>query len=399
MEPLSFGIFMPPYHHPQHKAALALQTDLRHIEFLDELGFEQAWFGEHHSGGYEIYASPEIMIAAASQRTTRIKLGSGVVSLPYHHPFMVADRMVFLDHLTRGRVLFGVGPGALPADSYMMGIDYNLLRHRMEESLEAILELLDSDEPVNRKTDWFELHDARLQLRSFTQPRVSVTVASALSPSGPRLAGRHGLGLLSIGGTSDAALELLATTWSVITEQAATHDQVVSRADWGIVGMLHIAPTETEAVAETRYGLKDFYEYRHAATPTQLYKEGEDLSHEQIVERVNSTGGGVIGTPAMATEYIQNLLDKTGGFGTFLFTANDWADPAATRRSWELFAREVAPQFDGSCDARLRSYRWTKERKGQLLDRFFGGIQHAKDDYAAEQKLAHEEKDRGAAAG
>jgi limonene 1,2-monooxygenase len=395
MHQLRFGIFMPPYHHPEIGAALAIETDLEHIAYLDRLGFDQAWFGEHHSGGYEIYPSPEIMIAAAAQRTKQIRLGSGVVSLPYHHPLMVADRIVFLDHLTRGRLMFGVGPGALPADSYMMGMDYNHLRHRMEEALDAILELLDSDEPVNRRTEWFELVDARLQLKSYNQPRLNVTVASALSPSGPRLAGRYGLGLLSIGGTSDAALELLASTWSVMTEQADEHGQTVRRDDWAIVGMLHLAPTEKEAIEETRYGLKDFYEYRHAATPTQLYKEGENLSHEQIVERVNSTGAGVIGTPAMAREHIQNLLDKTGGFGSFLFTANDWADPAATRRSWELFAREVAPQLDGTCDARLRSYRWTKERKPDLLDRFFGGIQKAKDEYAAERKLTEDDKSAG----
>src|SRR3546814_11599505 len=83
---------------------------------------------------------------------------------------MLADRMVLLDHLTRGRVMFGVGPGALPSDAYMMGIEVARQREMMEESLEAILELLAGEKPVNRSTDWFTLRDARLQLRPYSDP-------------------------------------------------------------------------------------------------------------------------------------------------------------------------------------------------------------------------------------
>src|SRR5205807_1685292 len=121
--------------------------DLELIERLEELNFDEAWVGEHHSAGYEIIASPEVFIAAAAERTRRIKLGTGVSSLPYHHPFMLADRMVLLDHLTQGRAMFGVGPGALPSDAFMMGIDPVKQRPMMEESLEAILQLLAGDEP------------------------------------------------------------------------------------------------------------------------------------------------------------------------------------------------------------------------------------------------------------
>ncbi len=158
---LRFGLFMP-YHNPRRNPTASIEQDLRHVEELDRLGYDEVWFGEHHSGGYEIIPSPEIMIAAAAQRTRRIDLCSGVISLPYHHPLMVADRIVFLDHLTRGRVRVGVGPGALVADSQMMGMDYNQLRPRMEEALDAILELLDTPGPVGRKTEWFTLDDARL---------------------------------------------------------------------------------------------------------------------------------------------------------------------------------------------------------------------------------------------
>src|SRR5438046_7038937 len=162
--PLRFGIFLAPFHRPGQNPTLALERDLQLIEHLDRLGYEEAWIGEHHSGGWELIASPEVFIAAAAGRTKHIKLGTGVSSLPYHHPLMLADRMVLLDHLTRGRVMFGVGPGQLTSDAHMLGIDPMRQRPMMEQSLEAIVALLTSDEPVTIETDWFTLRDASLQL-------------------------------------------------------------------------------------------------------------------------------------------------------------------------------------------------------------------------------------------
>ena len=147
--PLRFGIFMAPFHPAGQNPTLAIERDLELIVRLDELGYDEAWVGEHHSAGLEIIASPEVFIAAAAQRTNHIRLGTGVSSLPYHHPLILADRIVQLDHMTRGRTMFGVGPGALPSDAYMMGIAPDTQRIRMEESLGAIIQLLTSDEPVN----------------------------------------------------------------------------------------------------------------------------------------------------------------------------------------------------------------------------------------------------------
>src|SRR5437016_11212449 len=166
--PLKFGIFLAPFHPVGQNPTLALQRDLELIELLDELGYDEAWIGEHHSAGYEIIASPEVFIATAAERTKHLRLGTGVSSLPYHHPLILADRMVLLDHLTRGRAMFGVGPGALPSDAFMMGIEVERQRELMEEALEAILPLLEGSEPVNRQTDRFTLHDASLQMRPYT---------------------------------------------------------------------------------------------------------------------------------------------------------------------------------------------------------------------------------------
>ncbi|KAA9156755.1 LLM class flavin-dependent oxidoreductase [Amycolatopsis acidicola] len=378
---LRFGVFLPPYHNPRRDPTSALDQDLRHVEELDRLGYAQVWFGEHHSGGFEYIASPELMIAAAAQRTARIELCSGVISLPYHHPLMVADRIVLLDHLTRGRVRIGFGPGALVADAQMMGLDYNLARPRMEEALDAILELLDSPDAVHRKTDWFTLDDARLQLQSYTQPRVRLAVAAAMSPNGPKLAGRYGLGLLSVGGTSAKAAELLEQTWDITTVEARKTGQTVDRADWTIVGNVHLAETEEQAIEDTRYGLREFLDYRHVTSPMKMIAPGEEVSHEELVHRVNESGFGCIGGPERVTEYIQSIVDRTGGFGTFLLTAHDWADPAATSHMYELVASDVMPRFTGATAALHRSYAWTKERKEGFNERFDTGIRKATESY------------------
>src|SRR3954454_12864135 len=239
--PLKFGIFLAPFHPVGQNPTLALERDLDLVVHLDSLGFDEAWMGEHHSAGYEIIASPEVFIAVASQRTTNIKLGTGVSSLPYHHPLILADRMILLDHLTRGRTMFGVGPGALPSDAFMMGIDPAKQREMMEEALEAILALLDGSEPVTRETDWFTLRDARLQLRPYTHPRFEVCVAAQVSPSGPRAAGRFGCGLLSIGATSRGGFDVLGSHWTVMQERAEVSGRPApARRQWRLVGPMHL---------------------------------------------------------------------------------------------------------------------------------------------------------------
>src|SRR5712671_4738525 len=139
--PMRNGIFLAPFHPLDQDPTEAIHRDLELVANLDRLGYEEAWIGEHHSAGFEIIASPEVFVAAAAERTKRIKLGSGVISLPYHNPLMAANRVLQLDHQTKGRFMFGVGPGLLPSDAFAMGIDPATQRDRMVESIDVILKL------------------------------------------------------------------------------------------------------------------------------------------------------------------------------------------------------------------------------------------------------------------
>ena len=263
---LRAGIFLAPFHPLDEDPTEAIHRDLDLVEFLDRIGFDEAWIGEHHSGGYEIIASPELFIAAAAMRTQRIKLGTGVVSLPYHNPLMVADRIIQLDHMTRGRAMFGVGPGLLPSDAFMLGIDVAKQRDRMLEALDVILRLM-RGEVVTEKTEWYDLRKARCQLRPYTHPMPEVAVASSVTPSGGRAAGTYGLGMLCVAATVSGGYDALETNWRVAGEFAAKRGEKMDPSRLRLVGPMHIAETREKARENVRYGLDKWVDYFSKISP------------------------------------------------------------------------------------------------------------------------------------
>ena len=384
---LRFGIFLAPFHPVGQNPTLALHDDLAWIEHLDRLGYDEAWIGEHHSAGFEIIASPEVFIATAAERTSFIRFGTGVSSLPYHHPLMLADRMVLLDHLTRGRVMLGCGPGALPSDAFMMGIDVARQRDMMEESLEAILRLLAGD-VVTMETDWFTLRDARLQLLPYTQPRFEVAVAAQVSPAGPRAAGRFGCSLLSIGATTQGGFDLLGSHWDVMEERAEQFSIPADRRQWRLVAPIHVAETKEQAYRDVEFGLADWIDYFRRVAALPLAPDASGAT--ELADTMNASGFAVIGTPDDVIAQIERLVDQSGGFGTFLCMGHDWADRAATHRSYELLAREVMPRFQGSATSLTSSRDWAAEHRPEFIGAAGGAVMSAIQTHHAEREARAE---------
>lgn len=357
------GIFLAPFHPVDEDPTLAIQRDLELVEHLDRLGYAEAWIGEHHSAGYEIIASPELFIAAAAERTQQIRLGTGVVSLPYHNPLMVANRIIQLDHQTRGRVMLGVGPGLLPSDAAMLGIPVSAQRDRMKESLEVILRLF-KGETVTEKTDWFDLTEASCQLRPYSDPHPEIAVASTITPHSAKLAGTHDLGLLCVAATVAAGYDALGTNWQIANDAASDQGREMDRSRWRVVGPVHIAETREEAFANVEYGLQKWVDYFAAINPTAA---GDDLGSKSPAEAMVESGRAVIGTPDDAIEQLQRLWDQTGGFGTFLQLAHNWANRENTFKSYELFARHVTPHFNGANRDRVASLASVTDRSTELI--------------------------------
>lgn len=356
MSRMRFGIAMFPHHTAlRENPTLQLERDLDLAVHADRLGFDEVWFGEHHSSGVETITSPEIMIATAAERTSRVRLGASVTSLSYHHPLMITSRMVMLDHLTRGRLMWGMGPGSHALDAIMMGIDPLNTRRMMEESIEAVHALLAFDGPVTRRTDWFELVDAELQMAPYSES-IDTRVASMASPSGPRLAGKYGTGILSLGATAKAGFNFLSSTWDIVEEEAARSGKTVSKDRWGLVVPMHLAETDEQARADVRKGLKEWAGYAPLVNPVPFGEPQTEAELDALIDAFNAEEFAVIGTPERAIKLIEKLREQSGGAGTVLLFALDWAQPAEMFKSYDLFARYVMPQFQGQIAPREASY-------------------------------------------
>ncbi len=380
---LRFGIFMAPFHPAGENPTLALQRDLELIEHLDMLGFDEAWIGEHHSAGSEIIASPEIFIAAAAERTRNIKLGTGVVSISYHNPYMVAERAVLLDHLTRGRFMLGLGPGALPTDAMMIGLDQSQTRQLLEDGTDVVMALLRSDEPVTFQNARWDLHEARLHLRPYSD--FDIAIAAVASPSGPRLAGKHGLGLLSIGATQAAGFDVLGLHWDVMEERAATFATTVARDAWRLVGMCHVAETREQAYKDVEYGMAQWFDYfQHTAAFPQM-DVGQSVTVRDMITSVVEGGLGAIGTADDVGAQIERLAKQSnGGFGAYLMMAHEWANPEATKRSFELVARRVMPEFQGQGYSTLNAKERARNARPALAEQSMAAVTMMTEKYAAE---------------
>ena len=363
MANMRFGVFLAPHHPIGENPTLQLQSDLKLASHLDELGYDEFWCGEHHSTGWEVIASPEIFLAAAAERTQRIRLGTGVISLPYHHPFMVAQRLVQLDHQSRGRLIFGSGPGALPSDAHTLGLDPMLLRDRQDEAMGVIRKLFEGEERFSYESDWFKLRDAKLHLKPL-QENMEFAVASQISPSGMTLAGKHQAGVLSIGAMVAEGMRSLPTQWSFAEESAAKHGNSVDRKNWRIVMNWHIAETRKEARLQAKEGLLRHNNDYSVATlnPDEgtIYKSPDDAV-DGVAFSENSTA--VIGTPDDLIAKIKEMISITGGFGCVIGFAHDWANRENTLKSWDLVARYVIPEINGLLDDYRESHEFVTNNR------------------------------------
>lgn len=369
------GIFLAPFHPVDEDPALCLQRDLELIEWLDQLGYEEAWIGEHHSAGFEIIASPELFIAAAAERTKRIRLGTGVVSLPYHQPLMVANRIIQLDHMTKGRVMFGAGPGLLPSDAHMLGIDPTTQRDRMAQALDVILRLF-RGETVSEKTEWYTLNNARAHLLPYSKPYPEVAVASAITPSGGRLAGKYDLGMLCFAATQMEGFNALAFNWQVANEiSQELRGAPMNPERLRLVGPVHVAESREQARANVAFGIHKWRDYFSRINPIGAQADtGADP-----IEAMIKSGAAVIGTPDDAIAQIERLQKAQGAFGCFLQMAHNWANFTETKKSYDLWQRHVAPHFRNANANREASLAWVTRDGAQLMG---GAIKAAQEMFA-----------------
>jgi limonene 1,2-monooxygenase len=349
---------MMPIHHPSENPALAFDRDISLIHLADALDFDEFFIGEHHSGGWETMPAPEMVLAKAAAHAQRIRLGTSVLSLPFHHPFHVAERMAFLDHLTRGRVILGVGPCNLVTDKKLFGMSNDKLHLMLAESVDIIVRLLESPDPIDYDGRFWSFKEMRLQLRSYQQPRVPLAIASSGNPVSLELAGKYGMLLLSPAGKKRKHAE----QWNNVNAAAARNGIAISRDNWRIATCVYLAETREQAWSEVEAGIGREMEYFFAIGLKAPYEAYPGQPAHEITPRSGADRRDwIVGTPDDAIAHIERMQAETGGFGGLMLTTHEWTGSEKLRKSLELFARYVIPHFRGH----TRGYRdeWQRLRQ------------------------------------
>jgi len=357
---MKFSLFLMPCHHPSENPALAFQRDIELIQMGDKLGFDDAFIGEHHSGGWETMPAPEMALSMAAANAPRINLGTSVFSAPFHHPFYLAERMCFLDHLTRGRAILGVGPSSLVTDKILFNMAEEDTYPKLHEAIDIIVRLLESEEPISHKGEFWQFEDMRLQLGSYQRPRLPLALPSAATPANLELIGKHGMIWMSPAGKNrkDAA-----KNWEIVKKGAADAGREADRDNWRIATYMHLCETREQAWDEVRAGMMREADYfskiglrgHYEAYPGQPFEEFTPESCADIRD-------WVIGTPDDAIAWIEDKIEYTGGFGGVMLHCHEWTNFDKIRNSLEMFARYVMPHFQGRNRVLHDEWRMIQER-------------------------------------
>jgi limonene 1,2-monooxygenase len=382
---MRFGAFHIPIRDIVEDPQLALRRDLELIDLFDHLSYDEFWVGEHHSGGWANILAPELVIAAAAERTRHIKLATGVTSLPYHNPYMVASRAIQLDHLTRGRFILGVGAGSLPVDAYMLDMKQTDTRPRTTEALKVMMHLLTSDDPITYKADWFSLREAQLQMGPFSRPGLEIGISSAQTPASMKLAGQYGLGVMSFGAPRPGwPPPPLSQNWLVAEAEAKKFGKQIDRKNWRLAFTVYVAETREEAFADVRAGFDHWLHAYWGAIGLDINVPG--VPRNRLLEHWVETDGALVGSVDDVAAAIERHQVATGGFGTLLHMTHDWASWEKTKRSYELFARYVAPRFTGALRRSKLSQDMVQRVTPTLLEETFAGVRAAEQEVAASQE-------------
>ena len=354
---MKFGFFMMPSHHHTENPTLAFERDLELIEYAESLGFDEFWVGEHHTGGWETIPAPDIFLAAAATRTKRIRLGTAVINLSYHHPFHVAERMAFLDHLAYGRIMLGCGPGVLPPDIKLFGLEQPNLRPMMNESLDIILKLYREEGPVSYEGEYWQIKDMEVQVKPYQHPHLPIYMVSSGSGNSIRVAAERGLGVIS-GVYSPPNAMNISQQWQAYEDLATQAGHLASRQEWRLSTNIYVAESMEEALNDVSAGILNDarqYFFNIGAKPTYEAYPGQpadEITAEQIIDQRRL----IVGDPDYCVRRIRELEEATGGFGSLLMVAVEWTSTQKWHRSLELFARYVIPQFNGSLRGIQSSY-------------------------------------------
>jgi alkanesulfonate monooxygenase SsuD/methylene tetrahydromethanopterin reductase-like flavin-dependent oxidoreductase (luciferase family) len=356
---------MMPMHNMGRDYPVTLDEDIEQFKLADELGFEEAWIGEHYSSDIEQISSPMMFLAFMASQTKRIKLGTGVVALPYYHPAQLSSHIALLDQLTKGRLILGIGTGALGSDIEVLGLAGKDRNEMMLDSLELMKKIWTSDPPYDfqgkywnitiKENIWPDLGVGTLP-KPFQKPYppMAISVSSPKSSS-MRQAARHDLMPIS---ANFVAAWVVKTHWDVYLDECAKLGKPADGGKWRVARSIYVAETDAEAEAyvQTPGGAYDwYYDYMFQVYQRMgsagLLAPRPDTDPAAITHQMVRDNFVIYGSPQTVARKILALREEVGPFETLLMTAHDWTDKALMRRSMELLAKDVMPRVNAELAA------------------------------------------------
>ena len=355
---MKLGMFMMPYHDPTRDLHRALLEDVETAVHADQVGFDELWVGEHYSAPSEPITSPFIFLANLIARTERIRLCTGVINLPQQHPAVVAAHAALLDHLSEGRLTFGISSGGLPSDFELFKRTDPAERvSMMYESAEMILKLWAGESPIALKGKHWDLSlkdfvvpelGIGTIIRPYQQPHPPLAVSAASPSSGSvRYAGTKGWGFIS---AHFCTRDSIKSHWQVYLEGCATAGRTPNPEHWRVARVIHVARDDAAARAyfENPDGpYHDFWRYLIGvltrANMLALLKTDKALPDSAITPDYALKTFSICGSPRRVAEQIGALRAEVGDFRGLVSLAIEFGDRQRILDSMSLLAGEVVP--------------------------------------------------------
>lgn len=352
---MKFGIFAPPEHRPWTNWTLGFDQDLEEMSYADKLGFNEYWIGEHHNLQWETSPMPEMMIAKGSAVTERINLGTGVVTMPIHDPIKVAERLAFLDHLTHGRLLAGVGTGA-PSEMAFFDVPQEGKRERMAEATEIVEKFFTSDGPVSHDGEFWQFEDKQMQFRPYQRPHPPISVAGSTSAFSYNLAVDNDYWPMStfyalLEAKDNPEINSLVEQAAIMRQRAQEQGKNPSAilGNWRIAREVYVAETREQALEDIREGAEKTYLgfFRDQLGFVDGMKQDVDMDDSDVtLDYLIENTPWIVGTPEDCIRQIREYQEKLGELGSIMIVSRkEWVPQYKWNKSLELFAKYVMPEF------------------------------------------------------
>ena len=355
---MKLGKFMMPLHPPQKDRTETFDEDTECVLWAEELGFSEAWIGQHHTAMWEPIPANDLFIAHVLPQTSSIRMGTGVTIMTQHHPVNVAVRLAYLDHLSRGRINVGFGQGGVPTDWGLFDLPDPRTQGLMNlEAMDIVMKLWTEDGPFEFNGDYWKVVLGEkvpelglgevLQPYQKPHPPVAMSIVKEESMAATT-GGKRGFLPISI---NMAPPHKVTRQWEMYCEGAAEAGRPdPDRADWRVSRSIYVGETDAEAREHALNGaFGDSLVYLcgmlRIANMIDLPKRDPSMSDADVTREYIVDEVGIVGSPDTVTARLQELYDVTGGFGTVLMIGHDWDDKEKMKRSMELMAKEVVPRL------------------------------------------------------